>query len=56
MPHDGVHFENADYVVCSEFALQVELLDRVESVPGRVHRNKNGEPRSLTKTTDCRWG
>ncbi len=56
MPHDSVHFKNAVYVVCSEFALQVELLERVESVPGRVHGNKNGELRSLIKTTDCRWG
>lgn len=56
MPHDSVHFKNADYIVCSEFAFQVNLLERVESVPGRVHRNKNGELCSLIKTTDYRRG
>ena len=44
MLHDSVHFKNAYYVVRSEFTLQIELLDRVESVPGRVHGNKNGKP------------
>jgi hypothetical protein len=56
MLHNSVHFKNADYVVSSEFTLKVELLDRVKSVPGRVHGNKNGELRSLIKTIDCRWG
>jgi len=56
MLHNGVHFKDTDQVIGSELTLKVELLNRVKSIPGRVHRDKNGEFRSPIKAIDHRWG